>query len=117
MLKVNVGSIVESIKKEGGDATPEEIQKTASVSENLGGREATDLEKMASDLSEEVGFDVSISSEFEKVASDMSGAESVEDIIKIAQESGNEDLANIAKIASAFADVVVSRVEDSLLKG
>lgn len=120
-LKVNIKSLVADLEKEGGQAAPVEVEKTASLSEALGGQsakpEATDIEKIASDLSEEVGFEVELSAELEKVASDMNDATSVDDIIKIAQESGNEDLANIAKIADSFADVIVARVEDQLMKG
>lgn len=121
MVKVNIKSLVADLEKEGGQAAPAEVEKTASLSEALGGQEAktepSEIEKIASDLSEEVGFEVELSAELEKVASDMSDATSVDDIIKIAQESGNEDLANIAMIADSFADVIVARVEDQLLKG
>lgn len=117
-INVNIADLVSDIKKEN-DA----IEKVASVeneeisvSAALSGvkKELSDLEKLASDLSDEVGFDVKIEKSLEKVASDMEGAKSVEAIIKIAQESGNEDLANIAIIADAFADVVIARVSDQL---
>jgi len=112
MIKVNTADLIKGIKKET-EATPA-IEKTASLSENLGGRPVSEIEKIASDLSAEVGFEVKLSGELEKVASDMAGATSVDEIVKIAQESGNDDIAHIANIAGSFADVVVARVQDQL---
>ncbi len=114
MESINIAGLMSSLKKE---SLPVQ-EKTASIASSLGGQGgSSELEKIANEVSEDIGMEVSFSDEIEKVASDMSSANTVEDIIKIAQDSGNEDLAHLATMAGVFADVIVGRVREHIQEG
>lgn len=76
---------------------------------------AEDAKIVADNVAKEIGVDnISLSSQLEKVASDMENAETTEDIVKIASSLGNSDLAFISTVASKLADVVIADISNKL---
>jgi len=115
----DISGIVGQIKEE---LTAKEIEKKASVlggmTEKVAGKSlektASEANSTAVELEAETGRKLELSSELEKIASDMEHAESVDEIIKIAEEYGNSDIGNLAVLARSIADVVVEDISERL---
>ncbi len=115
----NIESLIADIKKEGPieGVTQVGLQVPRTL---LGNGANTDMVKEASaaaSLSDEIAQDLgvdslAISSKLEKVASKMREATTVEEIEKIASESGNNDLLNIHTIAASLSAIVIADIEN-----
>ncbi len=118
--EINVADLVASIADEKADK--QALKKTAglaSLKARMSGGEisktAEDAQHVADGVADEIGKDtLSLSAQLEKVAQDMEGAETTDDIIKIASALDNSDLAHISTIASKMADVVFADLQNKL---
>ncbi len=119
-MEKNIRDLVDSVKKEQVDSgleTPSVIVPRTSLGAALIGqegivKEASEAQAISDDIAKDIGVDtLEVSTRIEKIAEDMSKATSVDEIIKIASESGNNDLLNLKTIATAMASVVVADIE------
>jgi len=122
MKNLNISSLVASIEAEGtspmqaprsqlGEKLAARAEATRANEPELS-KVASEAEDMAAILANSIGLDtMSIASQLQKTASDMSEAESLEEIVKIASDLGNTDLANISTIANKITDVVCAQIE------
>jgi len=109
-------SLIESIKSEmaqqGGNAP---LQKEAGL---LGSNQGqVDDTGMLSDLNidlvpQQVVHEASAS--IEKVAEHLEKTSSLEELVKVAEESGNQDIGNLVKLADAIADRITEKVLSNL---
>ena len=117
---LNVADLIASVEQE--NENKKSLLKTAglgSLVEKMKGsnlsKTAEDAKIVADNVAKEIGVDnISLSSQLEKVASDMENAETTEDIVKIASSLGNSDLAFISTVASKLADVVIADISNKL---
>ncbi len=121
MIKdLNVADLVASITDEQKEKKA--LSKTAgttSLKARMSGSEisktAEDAQRVANGVAAEIGVDkLSLSQQLEKVASTMESAKTTEDIIKIASDLDNSDLAHISTIATKMADVVWADLNNKL---
>jgi hypothetical protein len=121
--ELNVADLVASVKNEVEEKKI--MQKTAgltglaSLSQRMAGgeisKEAEDANFVAAKVAEEIGVEnLPLSQKLEKVAADMEGASTTEEIIKIASDLDNSDLAHISTIASKLADVVWADLQNKI---
>ena len=119
-MERNIKELVASVKKEQAEAgiAPVEIVPSTPLSGMFTGREepmvkeASDAQAISDSIADDIGVGtLDISTKIEKVATDMSAATSVDDIIKIASESGNSDLLNLKTIATSMASIVIADIE------
>jgi len=117
---INVADLVASVTDEQNEKKA--LNKTAglaSLKERMSGgtlsKHAEDAKVVADAVADEIGVNsLSLSQQLEKVASEMEGANSVEDIIKIASSLDNSDLAHISTISAKMADVVFADLQNKL---
>ena len=118
--ELNVADLVASVTKETEEKKM--IKKTAglpSLKSRMSGSEisktAEDARNVADGIASEIGVDsLPLSEQLEKVASEMEGAKTTEDILKIASALDNSDLAHISTIASKITDVVMADLANKL---
>ena len=118
MKDFNISDLVASVKAEAEEA--KDIEKTASLrgfAKRISGegfsKEAQEAQSVATTVAQEIGQEsLSLSVQLEKVASEMEEAETIGDIVKIASDLGNSDLAHISTIASKLADVVYADLQN-----
>ena len=120
IMEQNIKDLVASVKKEQVESGIETgVVPQTSLSGMFSGRandtmvkEASDAQAISDEIAKDIGVDtLEVSQKIEKIAEDMSKADSVEAIIKIASESGNNDLLNLKTIATSLASVVVADIE------
>jgi hypothetical protein len=117
---INVADLVASIADENADK--QALKKTAGLASLKARMSGSDISKTAEDaqfvadaVAGEIGKEtLSLSAQLEKVAQEMENAETTDDIIKIASELENSDLAHISTIASKMADVVFADLQNKL---
>lgn len=121
MMKQNIEALVASVKKEqvsaglevGNKAVPDtSLSRMFTGAKDPMVKEASDAQEISDAIAEEIGVNtLEISKKIEKVASEMAEADSVEEIIKIANDSGNSDLLNLKTIANSMASIVIADIE------
>ncbi len=120
-MNQNIKELVASVKKEqiatGIVPTTSAVPHT-SLSGMLTGRadpmvkEAAEAQAISDNIAEDIGVGtLEISQKIEKVAAEMSEATTVDEIIKIANDSGNSDLLNLKTIANSMATIVIADIE------
>jgi regulatory protein YycI of two-component signal transduction system YycFG len=116
---ISVESILESVKAEGKKIEMEKTASTKSLVNMVSGgtvsEQAEEANIVAAKVAEEVGVEsISLSDDLEKFASEIDKAETSSDIIKIAEDVGNSDLANLSKVASKITGVIFEELESRL---
>jgi hypothetical protein len=120
---INVADLVASITEEA--SVKKGLEKTAgmaSLKSRLTGSQisktAEDAQIVADTIAAEVGIEtLTLSQQLEKTASEMEKASSTDEIIKIASDLNNSDLAHISTIASKLADVVYADLQNKVTDG
>jgi len=114
-MEVNIGNLIQSVSEE------QSLQKTASAKDlSLSSlaqgtalvKEAEETLDVATQIEQEIGAPLDLSETLEKVASQMEQATTPEDIIKIAEEAGNSDLAYISTIATTLGDAIFEQLDN-----
>ncbi len=117
---VNIADIVASVSKEKEEKVNEtKIEKRASLASAISGKsvseKSVEIEKIAEEVSSAIGKEsVTLSEDLEKLASTIDEATTAEDIVKLAEDTGNKDLANLSKVASKITDVILSELETQI---
>jgi hypothetical protein len=116
---ISVASILESVKAEGKKIEMEKTASSKSLVNMVSGasvsKQAEEANSVAAKVADEVGVEsISLSADLEKFASEIDGAETSSDIIKIAEDVGNSDLANLSKVASKITGVIFEEIESRL---
>jgi DNA-binding transcriptional regulator GbsR (MarR family) len=119
--KLDIESILASVRAEHEakeiDKKKDGLTKIAKkISGDYVTKEAEEAQEVAKGVEDDIGRDLELSQELEKIASEMSDAESTEDIVKIAEKYGNSDIGNLAVLARSIADVVVEDIQSRLDK-
>ena len=119
-MEKNIEALVASVKQEqvasGLETTTSNVPSTP-LSGMFSGRndmtkEASEAQSISDAIAEDIGVGtLEVSQKIEKIATDMSKANSVDEIIKIANESGNSDLLNLKTIANSMASIVIADIE------
>ena len=82
----------------------EEIQKEASEIKDT--KQNVDL----SDLGLDIQSNLQPSEALQKIASELETVNTMDELVKVAEEAGNADLANLVKIAEVIGDKIADRV-------
>ena len=99
---MDIKDLVQNLKEE---IQVKKIEKTASE-QNQQNIADVDL----SDLGIEVISANKISNSLEKIAHSLNSINSMDSLIKVAEEAGNTDLAHIVKIAETIGDKIADRI-------
>ena len=113
-MEKNIEELVASVKQEQRESGVEPsglVPKTSLGRVPSMVKEASAAQDISDAIAEDIGVNFEVSKKIEKIATEMSGANTVDDIIKIASESGNNDLLNLKTIATSLASVVVADIE------
>ena len=117
-MEKNIQDLVASVKQEqvaSGIETPtSNVPRSAlsGMAESGIVKEASDAQGISDAIADDLGVDTfEVSQEIEKIATEMRSATTVDEIIKIASESGNNDLLNLKTIATSMANIVVADIE------
>ena len=87
------------------------LSKEASLNEDVN----INKEDYLSDLQiENVSFTKKTSENLEKIASVLDRTPTIEELIKVAEEAGNSDIANLVKIADSLGDRIAERIIDRI---
>jgi predicted ribosome quality control (RQC) complex YloA/Tae2 family protein len=101
-MSVKINELVANIKQEisakSTQNTQEEFKKQASTQDEL------------DDLNLQLEVKNQVSENLEKVASKIQKADSLEELVKIAEEMGNSDISNLIKIADTLGDRIADKV-------
>jgi len=118
MKNIGISDLVASVKQEVENKEP--IEKVASVSQVMSGngfvgKTESELNRIQKDFAKEIGSEnVELTPKLQKIASEMEEAETVDDIVKIAEEFGGSEFGDLGKIASIITDIVISEIEDKI---
>jgi len=100
-------SIIQELKQE----VNKDIQKEASIKTETN-QEDISLE----DLGLQISSSQKVSENLQKIASQIDGLNSIDEIVKVAEEIGNNDIAALVKIADTIGDRIADRVISRLSK-
>ncbi len=119
-MEQNIEELVASVKQEQVEFGLEPETKVPSTflgrtaAENRGSmtKEASEAQVISDEIAKDIGVDsLEVSAKLEKIATEMSEAKDVDAIIKIASESGNNDLLNLKVIATSLSSIVIADIE------
>jgi len=107
-------SLIDSIKKEMTQQQESSFKKEASLTGNLEqGNNTGILNDLNIDLvPQQVVNDVSES--LTKIAGHIDQTSSLEELVKIAEQTGNSDVGNLIKLADSIADRITDRIVSKL---
>lgn len=108
MDKLNIKDIIADLKEE----IENPMAKVASQEAQEPSVEDVDL----SDLGFEITTKQQVSEGLQKIASALDKTDTLEELVKVAEEAGNTDIADLVKIADAIADRIALRVVEQIKK-
>ncbi len=113
-MEQNIKDLVASVKQEQRESGVEPsglVPKTSLGRTPSIVKEAAEAQDISDAIAKDIGVDFEVSEKIEKIATEMKEADGVDAIIKIASESGNNDLLNLKTIATSLASVVIADIE------
>jgi len=103
--------LITSIKDEEMENSP--LKKIASAQPE--GKSISTMTKIAEELNLEAQSTKNhISANLEKIASTLDKTNTVDELVKLAEEAGNSDISNLVKIAEALSERIADKVIKTL---
>jgi len=100
---------IQSVKEE---VKTEETKPDTNLQKEASEKNTAELD----DLNLEVEAVNKVSQSIEKIASELDKVDSLSGLIKVAEEAGNTDIANLVKIADVLGDKIASKVIKAIEK-